>query len=68
MATGNVVEVERGPDGDIVTVNGVRIPGAWLMTRDALRVVVSIPAASVTIRQATGPQARRIELGDKTYG
>lgn len=62
MATGNVVEVERGPDGDRVTINGVTVPGASLIYRDATRVVVDIPTANVTIRQAAGPQVRRIAL------
>jgi hypothetical protein len=58
---GNTVVVARGPDGDVVTVNGVVIPGASLMFRDALRVVVSIPAATQVV-EMDRPQTRRIAL------
>ena len=61
----NRIEIERGPDGDRVTVNGVLIPGASLMFQDARRIVISIPAAEVkTTIQARPSQARRIALGE----
>lgn len=61
----NVVNITHKPDGDIVTVNGVVIPGASLMFQDARRVVLSIPVAVVTHGVITErPQARRIALED----
>jgi len=61
----NRIEIERGPDGDRVTVNGVLIPGASLMFSDARRVVLSIPATDIkTIATTQPPQARRIALSE----
>lgn len=60
MAANNTIHVSRGPDGDIVTVNGVVIPGAHLMFRDAMRVVLSIP--STTVQVETRPSPRRVVL------
>ena len=63
-APANVIHVTRGPDGDLVKVNGVTIPGAYLMFRDSLRVVVSIPAAEVRMETEPGiVPTRRIALG-----
>lgn len=59
------VEVIRGPDGDLVKVNGITIPGASLMFHDALRVVISIPASEVKIVNESGPAVRRIALGEE---
>ncbi len=63
METSNTIHVSRGPDGDIVTVNGQVIPGASLMFRDMRRVVINIPATNVRVE--THPRAaigRRIAL------
>lgn len=56
----NAIHVSRGPDGDIVTVNGIVIPGAHLMFRDARRVVINIPATAVQVE--TRPTPRRVIL------
>lgn len=66
---GNTVNITHKPDGDVVTVNGVVIPGASLMFQDMRRVVLSIPAAVVTHATDTQrPQARRIALEDDANG
>lgn len=64
-APANRIEVIRGPDGDLVRVNGVTLPGASMMFRDDRRVVVSIPAAEVTVTMEGGPNVRRIALGEE---
>ncbi len=60
----NNVHIERGPDGDRVTVNGVLIPGASLMFQDARRVVLSVPATVITTAHIAParPHPRRIAL------
>lgn len=58
------VEITRGPDGDLVRINGAPIPGAYLMFQDAIRVVIAIPAGEVTVNVEAGPQVRRYALGE----
>lgn len=57
----NVVKITRGPDGDVVKVNDIVIPGATFMFRDSHKVIISIQAADIFVTAAK-PTPRRITL------
>lgn len=59
--SGNVIKITRGPDGDIVKVNDIVIPGARFMFRDSHQVIISIQAGSIFVTAAK-PTPRRITL------